>query len=74
VEEVDAQDEVPEGTEILENKGQEVTKQAAKLSAADMAAKIRREERSKTLLWSASSSEDDDDDLLPAESGVSPST
>ena len=64
----DAQDAVPRRPNIVESAGQfraQKTKPAAKLSAADIAAKIRRQEPS---LWNVSSSEDDNDDLLPAES------
>jgi hypothetical protein len=64
----DAQDAVPRRLNVVESAGQfraQKTKPAAKLSAADIAAKIRRQEPS---LWNVSSSEDDNDDLLPAES------
>jgi hypothetical protein len=64
----DAQDAVPRRPNIVESAGQiraQKTKPAAKLSVADIAAKIRRQEPS---LWNVSSSEDDNDELLPAES------
>ena len=67
----DAQDAVPRRLNVVESAGQiraQKTKPAKKQTAADIAAKIRRQEPS---LWNVSSSEDskdDNDDLLPAES------